>query len=216
MKENNNYCTFYIVRHGETDWNKEGRYQGHSGVPLNETGRQQAGETREKLKHIHFDAIFSSDLLRAKETAEILAIERNLAVQTSALLRERNQGNLEGRYGKEVKKEFKKEFEKLEKLSTEEQWKHKRNQQYESNEELVSRVIRFLRETAVAYPGKTILITTHGGPIRTLLMHLGYAEKGTLGGGSFKNAGYIKVRSDGIDFFVDAVEGLEKVVDRKE
>lgn len=83
----------YIVRHGKTDWNKECRFQGAKDIPLNEEGRAAAEKLHERLKGIHFDAVFSSPLSRAYETACILSgphIEKN------ALLTEISFGELEG------------------------------------------------------------------------------------------------------------------------
>src|SRR5258706_14102789 len=94
---NNNLTTFYIVRHGETDWNAERRLQGHSDIPLNENGELQAKNLADELQDITFDLAFSSDLLRAKRTAEIIALEHKLEVQTTKLIREKNYGSLEGK-----------------------------------------------------------------------------------------------------------------------
>ena len=60
-----NPTIIYIARHGQTDWNKERKMQGHSDIPLNEEGEKQAIELNERLKDIHFDKIFSSDFLRS-------------------------------------------------------------------------------------------------------------------------------------------------------
>ena len=76
----------------------------------------------------------------------------------------------------------------------------------ESGEQVISRLIAFLRETAQAYPGKTVLVVCHGGAVRTLLLHLGYAD---LPRGAFQNAGYVKLRTDGVDFFLDEVKGVK-------
>lgn len=62
----------YIFRHGETDWNKERRFQGHTDIPLNQNGRQQASELALKIRKINPELILTSDLLRAKQTAEIV------------------------------------------------------------------------------------------------------------------------------------------------
>jgi len=79
----------------------------------------------------------------------------------------------------------------------------------ESDEEVIGRFITQLREIAVAHPSKTILIITHGGCIRTFLMHTGYVKWGELPVGSFSNAGYAKVQSDGVDFFIREVRGIK-------
>jgi broad specificity phosphatase PhoE len=62
----------YVVRHGQTDWNLEGRFQGRIDIPLNEKGKNQAKKTKEKLEGIEFDKVFSSPLKRALETAQII------------------------------------------------------------------------------------------------------------------------------------------------
>lgn len=85
-----------LVRHGETDWNVEGRYQGHSDVPLNARGRAQAARLAEALRGSDIRAIYSSDLARARETAEALAHATRLAVQHDPRLREIDQGDWEG------------------------------------------------------------------------------------------------------------------------
>ena len=82
------FCTIYLVRHGETDWNVKNIIQGQIDIPLNKKGENQALEIANELKDIHFDAIFSSDLSRAKRTAEIIATERKLAVVATKTLRE--------------------------------------------------------------------------------------------------------------------------------
>ena len=87
MQEENkeNYCTLYLVRHGETEWNVKKINQGQSESALTEVGIEQAKETGEKLKHIKFDAIFSSDLSRTQRTAEIIKLDRELVIKTSEL-----------------------------------------------------------------------------------------------------------------------------------
>ena len=70
----------YIIRHGETDWNKEKKIQGHTDIPLNEYGRHLAEETAEGMKDISMDLCFTSPLLRAKETAQIVLGDRGIPV----------------------------------------------------------------------------------------------------------------------------------------
>ena len=90
----NNLTTIYIVRHGETNQNVKRIIEGHGDTPLNENGEMQAKLISEKLRHVQFDLAFSSDLLRAKRTAEIIALEHNLLVETTRLLRERYYGGV--------------------------------------------------------------------------------------------------------------------------
>lgn len=205
--------TFYIVRHGQTNWNTQGRLQGQSNTLLNHIGKQQAREIAETLKNIHFDEIFSSDLDRAVQTTEIIAKERNLAVKTAKALREKNYGSYEGRDRKEVKKELKDLFDEWEKIENdEEKMDFKIYHDGETDNEAVERFIRHLREIAIAYPGKTILIASHGGIMRYFLIKLGWAKYNELGTHAIKNTGYIKVESDGIDFFIKDLHQIEKLV----
>jgi len=87
--------TIYVTRHGQTDWNKRNILLGSTDMELNSTGKSQALELNKKLKDISFDYIISSDLKRAKETAQIITNNNpNLILNTK--LRERNYGKLEG------------------------------------------------------------------------------------------------------------------------
>ncbi len=207
---NNNFCTLYIARHGETIWNASHTVQGHLDSPLTENGVNQAKQTAEELRHIDFAAVFSSDLDRAKKTAEIMKLERQMAVQTKKALRERTYGSWEGMAAEEYKKEFQLMLDKLKELSAEEQKKFKWAKDIESDEEITTRFITQLREISLVYPGKNVLVVSHGGPIRTFLIHAGYLKYEDLPPRSFANAGYVKVLCDGIDFFVEEVKGIKK------
>lgn len=83
-----------LARHGETDWNLEHRWQGHTGPALNETGRRQAAELATQLDEV--DAIYSSDTVRARQTAEIVGAQLGLDIETDPRLREVNSGEWEG------------------------------------------------------------------------------------------------------------------------
>lgn len=85
-----------IIRHGETEWNQAMRFQGHGDSPLTARGRAQAGAIGKRLKHVPIDILISSDLGRARETADIIAQDTGHAVQLDSRLRERNYGVLEG------------------------------------------------------------------------------------------------------------------------
>lgn len=86
----------YFIRHGETIWNKEKKIQGQSDIPLNEYGRKLAYITADALKDIPFDIVYSSPLVRAKETADILVENRNLEIYTDNRLVEMSFGEGEG------------------------------------------------------------------------------------------------------------------------
>ena len=207
MKTENeeNYCTLYLVRHGETEWNVKKINQGQSESFLTEKGIEQAKETAERLKDIKFDAIFSSDLSRTKRTAEIIKLDRELIIQTSQLLRERAHGSFEGKHADVFKNTLKEKLEERESLSGDEYHSFRLAPDVETDEELVTRFLIKLREIAVVYPGKNVLVVSHAGPIRNFLVKIGYAERKALAGGTFKQGGYVKVFSDGVDFFVKEV-----------
>ena len=86
----------YITRHGETEWNAEGRIQGHTDVPLSERGREQAQMLARRLSRVRIDAAYSSDLSRAAETARVALVERDISIDFTEELREYNKGVFEG------------------------------------------------------------------------------------------------------------------------
>ncbi len=86
----------YILRHGETDWNVRWKMQGQTDIPLNEKGRAQAAEAAERLKDTPFDAVYSSPLIRAYETAETIAAPHGLKVIKDERLKEMSFGEFEG------------------------------------------------------------------------------------------------------------------------
>lgn len=108
---------FYLVRHGQTDWNRAGKIQGTTDIPLNETGRQQAEQLATVLKErsgypakTRIDAVYASPLARAFQTAEILAKEEKLPLRRLTGLRERDFGCWEGKSWQQVEAEYPVEF----------------------------------------------------------------------------------------------------------
>lgn len=201
----NDYCIFYIVRHGRTDWNEKGINQGHVDRPLTQVGEEQAKNAALELKDVHFDAVFSSDLMRAKRTAEIIRLERNLAIQTVKLLKERSYGEFEGKpyEATSVYNAF------IEALGDKERFSHK-SQGVESDEEIVTRLITFLRETAIIYKNKTVLVSSHSDIIHKFLIHIGFGTYKNFPLSSIGNAGYVKIASDGIDFLVQETRRIDE------
>lgn len=201
-----NYCYIYIVRHGQTDWNVKHIIQGHSDIPLNSKGEEQAKELAEKLADVRFDAAFSSDLIRARRTAEIISLEKKLAVKTTQALRERYFGKFEGKDWQKYDKEIVTLLKKYRKVGYDQ-----KKAVMEIDDSMISRVTTFLREIAVGYPGKNILMVSHGGLMRTLLIHFGFGTYETLPPGSIGNLGYFKLKSDGVDFFIEETDGITKL-----
>ncbi len=101
-----NATELLIIRHGQTAWNKMKRLQGHSDIPLNEKGEQQAIALGESLKSESLDAIFASDLQRAVKTAEEIAKWHSLPVNIDSDLRERCYGKFEGMHPEEIEQQY--------------------------------------------------------------------------------------------------------------
>ncbi|MEJ2079877.1 MAG: histidine phosphatase family protein [Acidobacteriota bacterium] len=96
----------WLIRHGATDWNNQLRWQGHTDIPLNEEGRSQAERLAGELHDRPLGAILSSDLRRARQTADAIATRRSLEVQPTERLREVDVGDLEGLTTPEVIERF--------------------------------------------------------------------------------------------------------------
>jgi len=152
--------------------------------------------------------IFASPLVRAQETAAIIAEEHKVEILTKEAIRERFSGVLEGRASEEVLRELSHLVEMRETVPYDEWKKISMAEGRETDEQIMSRFITALREVAVAYPKKTVLIVGHAGLMRTFIVHLGLASYGELKQKGFENTGYIKLQSDGVDFLVDELEGI--------
>lgn len=197
------YTTIYLVRHGQTEWNLQDILQGQLDSALTEKGLEQARDLVERFKDIEFASIFSSDLLRAKRTAETVAIERKLAVKTSELLRERNWGRYDGVKAQIFREECRELIEKFQNLSSEEQWNFKYAEDIESFAEINARFLTFLREIAVAYRGNAILIVSHQDMLKSLLISLGKPPQ------RVGNMAMVKILSDGVNIVLDDTDGIE-------
>ena len=213
IEPNKNYCTLYITRHGETMWNKKRIMQGWLDSPLTKKGKKQADKVGKRLKDIKFHKIFSSDLLRAKRTAEIIRADKQIAIVTTKAIRERSLGKHDGvsldAFLEEMKDRIKLR-EKLEAKSLKQSFKLRMAEGWETDEELMARFITFLREISVAYKNKNILVVTHGAIMRVLLVHLGYDQPHKLTYSSIKNSAFVKILCDGTDFFIKETHGITK------
>lgn len=196
-------ASVYLVRHGETEWNTQDILQGHLDSALTERGLAQARELVERFRDVEFAAIFSSDVTRAQRTAEIVALERKMAVGTSRLLRERNWGRYDGVAARRYREECRELIERYNALSREQRWSFKFFEDIESFEEIFTRFIAFLREAAAAYAGKNILCVTHLDVLGALLLKLGYSPTGIT------NMAWVKLLSDGSLMQVEETGGIE-------
>jgi alpha-ribazole phosphatase len=148
---------FWLVRHGQTDWNKEGRWQGQADPPLNVTGRSQALVLAKTLGDQHFEAIYSSDLQRAYETARAIAQPHGLPVLIDLRLREINQGAWEGMLGDEIARRYPSEWAARERDPL-----HFSPPQGESVVEVASRINAAMDDLASAHAHGPVLVVSHG------------------------------------------------------
>jgi 2,3-bisphosphoglycerate-dependent phosphoglycerate mutase len=162
-----------LARHGETDWNRENRFQGHADPPLNELGRKQSAKLAEALADEPIARVYTSPLRRARETAELVAERLGLEIESLEALREIDVGSWTGLTREEVAERFPEAYAR---------WLERAPHGFEDGEtyeELAARVIPALGALAEAHPATTLLIVTHGGPSRVMQAHaagVDYAE----------------------------------------
>ena len=145
----------YLVRHGETDWNRAHKIQGSTDIPLNALGREQAAASGALLARRRWDAVYASPLSRAFETASIIAAEIGLPAPVAVpALVERNYGSAEGMTGEEIDRRFPGDTEVPGR---------------ETREQVADRVLPALHELAALHPHQRIVVVSHGGVIRTVL-----------------------------------------------
>lgn len=160
---------FYIIRHGETNWNVEGRIQGQTNSRLTEKGGRQAHLTANKLKNMSFEAVYSSDLERAMDTAEILLqFHDYLNMEKDVRLRERLFGDLEGISHESFKNDYPNIYEKF--LSNDAEYRIPKG---ESKRDLADRAVDFFEEIAKKHTGEGhVLVVTHGGILNMFVRYI--------------------------------------------
>lgn len=156
-----NRCTICLVRHGETAWNVERRLQGHLDVPLNDTGQAQAQATAANLATVHFAAVYSSDLQRARQTAAAIARSRagEMEVEVQPRLRERHYGAFQGLTYAEAEAQFPEDYRRFKEREPHTGFPGGG----ESLAEFAARVAEALTELANNHAGEQVLVVTHGG-----------------------------------------------------
>jgi uncharacterized phosphatase len=146
--------TFAFIRHGQTDWNRDNRMQGASDIPLNDLGRRQAAEAVRVLAGTHWDAIVSSPLSRARETAEIVAAGLGIELGPSYdNLIERNYGDAEGATAEDIAVK----------------WPDHNYPGVEPLDSVIARATSALNEIEATYGDKNVIIVCHGTLIRYTL-----------------------------------------------
>ncbi len=170
----------YLLRHGQTDWNKEKRLSCGNEAKLNQTGIEQAKCAGEILKNIDYDLVICSPYDRTKLTCKIANV-KNMPVIFDKRLREREAGVLDGKYFSEFTNEEISDF-----------FNYNKNVHYENAEDIkdfCKRVWSFLDEIKLEYKDKTVLLVTHNIVIRAIKAYtLGIPENGNIYGYGIKNA----------------------------
>jgi probable phosphoglycerate mutase len=154
-------ATLLLARHGESDWNRDKRWQGFADRPLTERGRRQAEELADRLGETELEAIYSSDLERARATAEVVARRKGVEVRTMRDLREVDVGSWSGLTRAEAEARFPEAYARW--LRGEEGW-----EDGETYEQLAARVVAAIRRIAEAHDGQRALVVAHGGTIRAI------------------------------------------------
>ena len=162
--------TFTVIRHGETAANQGNIIQGQTDVPLSETGEDQARMLGKRWKNKKFDAVYSSDLSRARRTAELALPERK--AETTPLLREMDLGHWCGLSTAEIAERFPNEWNAFRSGGSE-----CKIAGGESRHELFARAEKFFAAAAVRHRGKSVLVVTHGGLLRAFFLLVMGGEK---------------------------------------
>lgn len=185
----------YIIRHGETAWNVERRFQGRSDIPLNEYGIELAEITSEALKDVEFDAIYASPLVRALKTAEIIKRDRNLEIITDERLLEMSFGACEGRPSAEIKDFLNTFFNDPVNFVPMEGG--------ETYEDVVARAKDFIEDVIIpnAKTMNRILVVAHGALNRALMIHMNHQTIAEFWEGIFQKNCCVNIYEvDGNDF----------------
>ena len=159
--------TLLIVRHGETEWNAEGRIQGHTDIGLSENGAQQARSLGQRLADRQIDVAYSSDLKRTSETARLALGHRNVVLNETPRLREYHKGIFEGMTLTEIQTQFPDEYPKyLEKdLSY-------APEGGETTRDVSTRMASIFQEIKAKHLDETVLVVSHGGALRAAMVSL--------------------------------------------
>ena len=168
-----------LWRHGQTDWNVENRFQGHSDIPLNKVGQYQASEAAKVLAALRPDRIISSDLIRAQETAAPLAGLTDIKVEINPNLRETDGGLWEGKLASENRATHGELF-----ANWYEGGDEPAGVTGERRSDVAKRAVAVIEKETTNFSG-TIVFVTHGGTVRSVLgsiLKLPIAQWGVIGG----------------------------------
>ena len=155
-----------LIRHGETEWNSQKRMQGHSNSDLSEVGRGQIQELGELMKNVSFDHIYSSDSLRARQTAEAITQYSGHTLQFDQRIREKNLGVFEGLTSTEAKERHPEIYRLFKTAGA-----NYVIDEGESTQQLLERALEFIEEIRLRHPQERVVMVTHGGVVRVLMKY---------------------------------------------
>ncbi len=157
-------CRLFLVRHGETDWNVDFRFQGQSDIELTDVGKTQARKLGLSLADEKISAIYSSDLSRAVKTAKIIAVHHELNIKKIPELREINFGIWEGLTYDEINKSYSDLYKEWRENTTD-----VKIPKGESLSEVAERSVRAIHQLVDQHKDESIVVVTHGGVIRCIV-----------------------------------------------
>lgn len=201
----------YVVRHGQTAHNRDDIVSGQVDPPLTKQGEKQAEGAKIKLANVHFDEVYSSDLKRAVQTAEIIFGKSVPSEHQLAQLRERDFGKIEGKPGQHLRRLREGQQEIYDSLPHDKRWEFKHAPDMESDYELSLRFVKALKKIASENIGKTMLVVAHGGTLRTMLIKLGHSTLDDLPPDSVSNAAFVELNYDGKILKVNKTTGVTKI-----
>lgn len=184
------------MRHGETDWNIVRRLQGHEDIPLNAAGLQQARATARALSAGTLDAVVSSDLMRARQTAEAIAVASGYTVTEDTALRERCYGAFEGMVDDEIRRTYPQAYA---------DWRGRvldarfpaGQRVAETLQEFYDRTTQAIARIGDAYAGQRIAVVAHGGVLECLYRHATKTSIGLKRDFAIHNASISRLAWDG-------------------
>ena len=194
--------TVYLVRHGATEWNHTRRAQGKADIDLNDDGRAQAEEAAARMSDLEIDAVFSSDLKRAFDTARPIAASHGLEVITDPRFQEIDQGEWTGLHVEEIARRWPDEWGPARHYS--------KRPGGESPAEVRERALEGLRDAVTAHPSGSIVVVSHGGTIRTMSAEaLGYDERRSARIRGLGNGGILRLEA-GVEDGKLRLSGLQR------
>ena len=155
-----------LIRHGETEWNSQQRMQGHSNSDLSSVGQAQIQALGQWMKNVPFDHIYSSNSLRAKQTAEAITQFSGHELKIDLRLREKNLGVFEGLTSEEARERHPEVFRLFKTAGS----KYVIDEG-ESTQQLQDRALEIVDEIRIKHPEERVLLVTHGGFIRVVMKH---------------------------------------------